>query len=76
MRQVNKREKKQLWQREKLKFICAHSEIRTHGFAYTLSVIPARHHILHGKYVNLLYIYRLFLATAIYDCVNMYTVIQ
>jgi hypothetical protein len=24
--------------------------------AYTLSAVPLRHHVLHGKYVNLLYI--------------------
>ena len=46
MRQVNKREKKQLRQREKLRIIRVHSELRTHD----------RHHVLHGKYVNFLYI--------------------
>ena len=41
--------------------------------AHNLSFVPAYHHVLHGKYVNLLYIYRLFLASAIYDCVPLYT---
>jgi hypothetical protein len=35
MRQVNKREKKQLRQREKLRIIRAHSEIRTHDPRHT-----------------------------------------
>jgi hypothetical protein len=49
MRQANKREKKQLWQREKLRIIRAHSEIRTHDLrvnlirVYTLGTL-ARHH--------------------------------
>jgi hypothetical protein len=44
-------------------------------FAYTVCLIPARHHTLRTIYVNLLYINMLFLATAIYDCVNMYTIV-
>jgi hypothetical protein len=85
MRHVNRREKNQLRQREKLRIICVHSEIRTHDLrvnpqqtscAFTLYVIPARHHTLRAIYVNLLYTNMLFIATAIYDCANMYTTVH
>jgi hypothetical protein len=71
MRQVNKREKKT---------ITAKRETENHSRSlwdsnsrHSPSVVPLRHHVLHGKYVNLLYIYILFLASAIYDCVPLYT---
>ena len=76
MRPANKREKNQLRQREKFKFVCAIAltlGLNPRPLAYNLCFVPAYHHVLHGKYVNLLYIYRLFLASAIYDCVPLYT---
>ena len=71
MRQANKREKKQLRQREKFKLRSL--GLNPRPLAYNLSFVPAYHLVLHGKYVNLLYIYRLFLASAIYDCTPLYT---
>jgi hypothetical protein len=57
MQQVNKREKTQLQQREKFKFVRAHSGIElTTPSIPSLNVVPAHHHALHGIYVNLLYI--------------------
>jgi hypothetical protein len=82
MGQVNKREKNPITTKRKIENYCVHSEIRTHDLrastscAFTLYVIPARHHTLLAIYVNLLYINMLFIATAIYDCVNMYTIVH
>ena len=49
MRQANKREKNQLRQREKFKFVCAHSGIEPTPLAYNLGFVPAYHHVLHGN---------------------------
>ena len=75
MQQVNKQEKKQLRQREKFKFVCTQLwDSNSWPSAYTLSVVPAHHYVLHRIYVNLLCMCRLFLASTIYDCINMYTI--
>jgi hypothetical protein len=63
MRQVNKREKK---------ILTPGLIMNPRSSAYTLSAVPLRHHDLHRK----LYIYKLFLASAIYDCVNTYTIVH
>ena len=68
MRQANKREKK-----TNSNSFALTLGLNPRPLAYNLSFVPAYHHVLHGKYVNLLYIYRLFLASAIYDCVPLYT---
>ena len=62
MRQVNEREKK-YGKEKKFKFVRTYSgiELVILSIRYE-SVVPTRHHALHGIYVNLLYIYRSFLA--------------
>ena len=73
MRQANKREKNNYGKEKNSNSFALTLRLNPRPLAYNLSFVPAYHHVLHGKYVNLLYIYRLFLASAIYDCVPLYT---
>ena len=71
MRQVNKREKKNYGKEKYSNSFALTLGLNSQPSAFALSVVPARHHALHGIYVNLLYIY-----SAIYDCVNTYTIVH
>ena len=76
MRQVNKREKNIDGEEKNSNMFALTLGLNSRPSAYTLSVGPAHNHVLHRKYVNLWYIYRLFLAGGIYDCVNTYTIVH
>ena len=77
MRQVNKREKNTIMAKRKIQ-ICSRSLWdRTHDPQHSLWVLFAHATTPYTEYMlNLLYIYRLFLASAIYDCVNTYTIVH
>ena len=70
MRQANEREKKNYCKEKNSNSFALTLGLNPRPLAYSLSFVNL---ILHGKYVNLLYICRLFLASAIYDCVPLYT---
>ena len=53
MRQVNKREKKITAKRKIENYPRSLRDSNPGPSANTLSVVPLRHHVLHGKYVNL-----------------------
>jgi hypothetical protein len=76
VRQVNKREKNNYGKEKNSNSFALTLGSTSRPSAFALSVVPARHHALQGIYVNLLYIYGLFLASAIYDCVNTYTIVH
>jgi hypothetical protein len=75
MRQANKREKNNYGKEKNSNSFALTLGLNPRPLAYNLSFVPEKYaeNMLHGKYVNLLYIYRLFLASAIYDCVPLYT---
>ena len=76
MRQANKREKNNYGKEKNSNSFALTLGLNPRPLACNLSFVPAYHHVLHGKYVNLLYIYRLFLASAIYDCVKTHTIVH
>jgi hypothetical protein len=76
VQQVNKQEKKNYRKEKNSNSFALTLGSNSQPSAFILSVVPARHHALHRICVNLLYIYRLFLASAIYDCVNTYTIVH
>ena len=79
MRQANKREKNNYGKEKNSNSFTLTQRLNPRPLAYNVSFVPAYHHVLYGKYVNLLYIslyIQLFLASAIYDCVKTYTIVH
>jgi hypothetical protein len=81
MRQVNKQvktsySKEKNWELFALTLRFELTTFVSTSCVFTLCVIPARHHTLHAIYVNLLYTNMLFIATMIYDCINMHTIVH
>jgi uncharacterized membrane protein len=67
MRQVNRQGKNNYGKEKNSNLFVLTLGSNSQPSAYALSVVPV--------VVNLLYIYRLFLASVIYDCINTYTIV-